>query len=240
MPGPEPAAGSIESRPFPASALPVASLLRSYRSGWRATRSGSIRNLARLRLGPTRHAPRPFLARASRAPSTCRSLVPSRRKPLSETWLNCEDRRGSRRLARLRLGPTRHAPRPFLARASRAPSTCRSLVPSRRKPLSETWLNCEDRRGSRRLVGRRDTRSRPGRKPRGSMPGRMASATESGPRVARSTPPRRDARTEPSANRAALRLRITAPSTGARGARSPRRRGRRSRRRGPAGSPPAA
>ena len=55
-------------------------------------------------------------------------------------------------LARLRLGPTRHARRPFLARASRAPSTGRSLVPSRWKPLSETWLNCEDRRGSRCLA----------------------------------------------------------------------------------------
>ena len=114
-------------------------------------RRGS-RRLARLRLRPTMHARRPFLARASRAPSTRRSLVPSRRKPLSETWLNCEDRRGSRRLARLRLRPTMHARRPFLARASRAPSTRRSLVPSRRKPLSETWLNCEDRRGSRRLA----------------------------------------------------------------------------------------
>ena len=118
-------------------------------------RRGS-RRLARLRLRPTMHARRPFLARASRAPSTRRSLVPSRRKPLSETWLNCEDRRGSRRLARLRLRPTMHARRPFLARASRAPSTRRSLVPSRRKPLSETWLNCEDRRGSRRLAGQDD------------------------------------------------------------------------------------
>ena len=52
-------------------------------------------------------------------------------------------------LARLRLGPTRHARRPFLARASRAPSTRRSLVPSRWKPRSKTWLNCADRRGSR-------------------------------------------------------------------------------------------
>ena len=115
-----------------------------------------IGGLARLRLRPTRYARRPFLARACRAPPTRRSLVPSRRKPLSETWLNCEDRRGSRRLARLRPRPTRHARRPFLARACRTPSTRRSLVPSRRKPLSETWLNCEDRRGSRRLDGRRD------------------------------------------------------------------------------------
>ena len=30
-----------------------------------------------------------------------------------------------------------------------APATCCSLVPSRRKPLSETWLNSKDRRGSR-------------------------------------------------------------------------------------------
>ena len=107
--------------------------------------------LARLRLRPTKHARRPFLARASRAPPTRRSLVPSRRKPLSETWLNCNDRRGSRRLARLRLRPTRHARRPFVARASRASYTCSSLVPSCRKPRSETWLNCEDRHGSRRL-----------------------------------------------------------------------------------------
>ena len=45
-------------------------------------------------------------------------------------------------LARLRFRPTGHARRPFLARASRAPPTRRSLVPSRRKSLSETWLNC--------------------------------------------------------------------------------------------------
>ena len=94
--------------------------------------------LARLRLGPTRHARRLFLARACRAPPTRRSLGPSRRKPLPETWLNWKDRRGSRRLARLRLGPTRHARRLFLARACRAPPTRRSLGPSRRKPLPET------------------------------------------------------------------------------------------------------
>ena len=110
--------------------------------------------LARLRLGPTRHARRPILARACRAPPTRRSLVPSRRKPLSKTWLNCEHRRGSRRLARLRLGPTKHARHPFPARVCRAPPTRRSLVPSRRKPLSESWLECKDRRGSRRLAGR--------------------------------------------------------------------------------------
>ena len=57
-------------------------------------------------------------------------------------------------LARLRLGPTRHARRPIPARACRAPCTRRSLVPSRRKPLSETSLNCEDRRGSRRPAAR--------------------------------------------------------------------------------------
>ena len=126
-------AGSREAR-APPSRLPV------------------VRGLARLRLRPTTHSRRPFLARASKAPSTRRSLGPSRRKLLSETWLNREDRHGSRRLARLRLGPTTHAQRPFLARASRAPSTRRSLVPSRRKPLSETWLNREDRHGSRRLA----------------------------------------------------------------------------------------
>ena len=64
---------------------------------------GRFRPLARLRLGPTRHARRPFLAPAGRAPPTHRSLVPSRRKPLPETWLTCEDRRRSRHLARLRL-----------------------------------------------------------------------------------------------------------------------------------------
>ena len=62
------------------------------------------------------------------------------------------DARNNVVLARLRLSPTRHARRPFLARACRAPSTRRSLVPSRRKPLSETWLNCEDRHGSRSPV----------------------------------------------------------------------------------------
>ena len=55
--------------------------------------------------------------------------------------------------ARLRLGPTRHARRPFPARASRVRRTRRSLVPPRRKPLSETWLNCEDPGRSRSLAG---------------------------------------------------------------------------------------
>ena len=44
-----------------------------------ATGGGALaldRGLARLRLRPTRHARRPLLTRASRAPSTCRSLVP--------------------------------------------------------------------------------------------------------------------------------------------------------------------
>ena len=40
-------------------------------------------------------------------------------------------------LARLRPRPTKHARRPFLARASRAPPTRRSLEPSCREPLSE-------------------------------------------------------------------------------------------------------
>ena len=57
-----------------------------------------------------------------------------------------------RRLARLRLRPTRHTRRPFLARASRALPTRRSLVPPRRKPLSETSLNCEDPGRSRSLA----------------------------------------------------------------------------------------
>ena len=56
--------------------------------------------LARLRLGPTRHARRPFPARACRAPATRRSFVPSRRKPPSEAWLDCEDRGRSRHPAR--------------------------------------------------------------------------------------------------------------------------------------------
>ena len=113
---------------------------------------GRSRRLARLRLRPTGHTRRSFLVRASRALPTRRSLVPPRRKPLSETWLNCEDPRRSRRLARLRLRPTGHTRRSFLVRASRALPTRRSLVPPRRKPLSETWLNCEDPRRSRRLA----------------------------------------------------------------------------------------
>ena len=60
------------------------------------------------------------------------------------------DQRGTR----LRLGSTRHARRLFLARAGRAPPTRRSLGPSRRKPLSETWLNRKDRRGARHPVCR--------------------------------------------------------------------------------------
>ena len=64
--------------------------------------------LARLRLRPTRHTRRPFLARASRALPTRRSLVPPRRKPLSETWLNCEDPGRSRNLVDPRCNPTRH------------------------------------------------------------------------------------------------------------------------------------
>ena len=55
------------------------------------------------------------------------------------------------RLARLRLGPTRHARRFPLARASRRRHPCRSLGPVGGKPASETWLECEDRRRSRRL-----------------------------------------------------------------------------------------
>ena len=54
--------------------------------GW--SPSALRRTPARLRHEPTRHARRPFLARAWRAPSTRRSLVPSRRKSLSETSLN--------------------------------------------------------------------------------------------------------------------------------------------------------
>ena len=82
--------------------------------------NGAAEQPARLRLRPTRHARRSFLARASRAPSTRRSLVPSRRKPPLETWLNRphalrvapfgKDQRGSGRLSRLpprrrRFGP---------------------------------------------------------------------------------------------------------------------------------------
>ena len=58
--------------------------------------SGVARHCGKLR--PTKHARHSFPARASRAPPTCGSLVPSRRKPLSETRLNCEDRRGPRTL----------------------------------------------------------------------------------------------------------------------------------------------
>ena len=79
-------------------------------------------------------------------------LVLSAGNPVSKIWLECKDRHGSRRLARLRLRPTRHARRPLLARACRVPPTRRSLVPSRGNPLSKTWLECKDRRGSRRLV----------------------------------------------------------------------------------------
>ena len=93
------------------------------------------RHLARLRLGPTRHARRLLLARTSRGRRTCRSLVPVVWKPASKTWLNCEDRRRSRHLARLRLGPTRHARRLLPARTFRAPRTRRSLVPPRRNPV---------------------------------------------------------------------------------------------------------
>ena len=61
-------------------------------------------------------------------------------------------------LASLRLRPMKHARHSFPARASRAPPTCGSLVLSSRKPLSETWLSCKDRRGSRRL-DERDNRN---------------------------------------------------------------------------------
>ena len=64
-------------------------------------------------------------------------------------------------LARLRLGPTTHARRLFLARAFRERHTCRSLVPVVQrnclqfravgKSASKTWLECTDRRRSRRL-----------------------------------------------------------------------------------------
>ena len=52
------------------------------------------------------------------------------------------------RLARLRLGPTKHARRPVPARACRTPPAPCSLVPPHRRPLSETWLNLH---GSTRL-----------------------------------------------------------------------------------------
>lgn len=92
------ASGPVESRPFPAAALPLASLPRSYRSHCRATRSRRgcalhgaaghlstfrrcIRDRMRGRLSPAKHARRSFPARAGRAPSTRRGLVPSRGKP---------------------------------------------------------------------------------------------------------------------------------------------------------------
>ena len=50
------------------------------------------------------------------------------------------------------LAPTRRARAPFLEQACRARPTRRSLEPSRRKPLSETWLNCEDPGCARRPV----------------------------------------------------------------------------------------
>ena len=114
--------------------------------------------LARLRLGPTRHARRPLLARTFRTPRAHRSLVPVVRKSVSKAWLECKDRRGSIRLARLRLRPTTHARRLFLARAFRVRHTCRSLGPVGGKSASKTWIECTDRRRSRRLGGPRRAR----------------------------------------------------------------------------------
>ena len=65
-------------------------------------------SLASLRLGPTMHARLTFPARACRAPSARRTLVPSRCRPLSKTWLEREDRPGSGR--RERAGPSTGGP----------------------------------------------------------------------------------------------------------------------------------
>ena len=52
---------------------------------------------------------------------------------------------------------------PFWRERTQAPTTRRSLVPSRRKPFPETWLNCDDRLRSRRPGPRRRClRGRPG------------------------------------------------------------------------------
>ena len=95
----------------------------------------SNKTLARLRLGPTRHAWRPFVARACRAPTTRGSLVPSRRKPLSETRPDCKDRRRSRYLACMSavvLGA-------FLAGCGEEPHSLRVGA----KPFSESMILAE-------------------------------------------------------------------------------------------------
>ena len=128
---------------------------RSARGAVGKDRRGS-RCLARLRLRPTRHARRPLLARAFRAPSTRRSLVPSCRKPRSETWLNRpralrvapfgQGRRGSRSLARLRLSPTRHVV-PFLGARASCPLEHRG--PAARCGRLTVYLSAEGRQTPR-------------------------------------------------------------------------------------------
>ena len=116
--------------------------------------------LARLRLRPTRHVECHLIAPELPAGSAGSSLEPSCREPRWKLGSTVKIRGAQESLARLRLQPTRHARRPFVARASRAPCTCSSLVPTCRKPRLETWLNCEDPGRSRRLVAdRRDPRA---------------------------------------------------------------------------------
>ena len=108
------------------------------------------RLLARLRVRPTRHARRLLLARTSRTPRSCRSIVPVLWKPASKSWLNCKDRRRSRRLERcrrkadrIRSGP-RVACRERSARdAPRHRSSPSFSLGVRRAPASMSLRNIE-------------------------------------------------------------------------------------------------
>ena len=65
-----------------------------------------------------------------------------------------DDSKGiSHGLARLRLRPTRHARRPLPGSEPPGRVLPVAASPLRRKPLSETWLNCEDLGRSRSLSG---------------------------------------------------------------------------------------
>ena len=111
---------------------------------------GGLSALARLPPRTDKACTALFPGACFREPSTHRSLVPSRGKPLSETWLICEDRRGSRRLARLRLGSTRHVVSFLGARAScpleqsRAFGPLRARCPRSQDASRKTWLNRKD------------------------------------------------------------------------------------------------